>query len=866
MFLALSQHAVAQSDNNVYKFLTTTSSLYKIDSLYPLQGIAQLGLPGLKDDKDGSSILAADTGSGIITHIWATTDMQEDGTQIKLWIDDSLILSSNFKGFFLSNNSFLRAPFDTTISGGFVSDVQIPYKHNFRITYSGSTLFFYNILWRKVLNVLESFSLQSNSSIKKFQELGESRYYNHPIIESPFETLIIDTTISPQSSTTIFYLDFSGIINRLTFQSPEDITMSSLIIRVFWDDSSLPAVEVPLRDFFCQEGISTNYVSYFLQRDSLGKYISYFPMPFAKSARVEIINRSNEPKKIEASIDYHHKSINRHSDGYFYAKFNESNPTKYGWSHRILHQMGKGRYIGTILEIPSIAQYSSLEGNPKFIIDSSQKFSFEITGTEDYFNGGWYFKDGVFDLPFAGCINYPNNLYRFHVLDAIDFRTSIDVNIQHGNNNDVHEDYRTIAFYYLEHERFTCNRDSIRARETWRISGAGYLPFEEIIARLGSYPLFTINADSNGIFQKEIEVNPNWQPSTYKLNVNEEVSAINIVVLKMPVLSICADLPSLYVSEGDTIRIIGTCFTPGEEISLFVNGAKLETPPFLISKDYRFSTIAKIPHIKSGKYPIVANASISGISQSEDSVLFLDYLNYEFEDLLSNAERRSVAAYDRVSYYWFAKWGKQAFVTFYPDGVGDSITFHFEVPYTDSFQVILSATKGQDYGNYMYSIDGKMMGEFSGYHYDQYFDPLPFDTSGIFNLHFSQGVHSISFISNGKNSLAKKTIGGFDYMRLKPISSQNSVSIHSLEQSIDLNIFPNPSNNAVHLQLDNLKYVSKVEFYDLLGRSYYPPYTLEGNIATINVKNLPIGTYIVRVGFRNKEYDGTFTLPLIVQH
>ena len=81
-----------------------------------------------------------------------------------------------------------------------------------------------------------------------------------------------------------------------------------------------------------------------------------------------------------------------------------------------------------------------------------------------------------------------------------------------------------------------------------------------------------------------------------------------------------------------------------------------------------------------------------------------------------------------------------------------------------------------------------------------------------------------------------------------------------------LKIYPNPSLTEVHLLLPTSKPITKVEFYDLMGRQDYPPYQLQGNLANVDVKNLPQGTYIARVNYLYKGYNGMFTLPLIVQH
>ena len=100
-------------------------------------------------------------------------------------------------------------------------------------------------------------------------------------------------------------------------------------------------------------------------------------------------------------------------------------------------------------------------------------------------------------------------------------------------------------------------------------------------------------------------------------------------------------------------------------------------------------------------------------------------------------------------------------------------------------------------------------------------------------------------------------------------SEQGNNSVEGLQTELNqvyLKIYPNPALSDVHLLLPTTKPIQKVEFFNLMGRQDYPPYQLQGNIATVDVRNLPIGTYITRVSYLYKGYTGDFTLPFIVQH
>jgi len=80
------------------------------------------------------------------------------------------------------------------------------------------------------------------------------------------------------------------------------------------------------------------------------------------------------------------------------------------------------------------------------------------TGSEDYFNGGWYalldrWERGV-SLPIHGALDYNLPMsrtggYRFYLTDKVSFERSYDLTIEHGpEGNAVSVDYTSVAFYY----------------------------------------------------------------------------------------------------------------------------------------------------------------------------------------------------------------------------------------------------------------------------------------------------------------------------------------------------------------------------------------------------------------------------------
>jgi hypothetical protein len=79
------------------------------------------------------------------------------------------------------------------------------------------------------------------------------------------------------------------------------------------------------------------------------------------------------------------------------------------------------------------------------------------TGVEDFFNGGWYFKNGLFTQPTHGNTAYATTggqdqiaAYRLFLSDVIPFRKHIRVGMEHGLRNSMRMDSWTLVYYYYQ--------------------------------------------------------------------------------------------------------------------------------------------------------------------------------------------------------------------------------------------------------------------------------------------------------------------------------------------------------------------------------------------------------------------------------
>jgi len=241
-------------------------------------------------------------------------------------------------------------------------------------------------------------------------------------------------------------LEGPGVIRHLWFTT--DVSFwRALILRAYWDDDAIPAVEVPLGDFFCNGwGVFSQVSSQPIAVNPHGGFNSFWAMPFRKAARITLENLSPETANVYYQIDY---GVGAVPDEmlYFHSQWRRS-PVVESGVHTVLDTTrGRGRYVGTYLAWQSNTPGWWGEGEVKFYLDGDAQWPTICgTGTEDYFGGAWNFEvpgQGytTYTTPYLGLnqVLSPDGLYasqqrfgmyRWHIVDDIAFEHDIRVTIQ----------------------------------------------------------------------------------------------------------------------------------------------------------------------------------------------------------------------------------------------------------------------------------------------------------------------------------------------------------------------------------------------------------------------------------------------------
>jgi len=235
-----------------------------------------------------------------------------------------------------------------------------------------------------------------------------------------------------------------------------------ILIRAYWDGAAEPAIDCPAGDLFGYSFGDPAVRSLMLGTTDEGLNYLYFPMPFERAARIELVSeRAAGSPAVDIAAEVVTANAGKVPDeGRFYARWRRENPCTEGQPFTYLKTQGRGHIVGVILQAQGLESGHTgfFEGDDRAVIDG--ELAVPGTGSEDSFNGGWYDVPGRWEartsLPLSGCLDYKKPLartggYRFLLTDSYAYAKSIDYTIEHGpEGNAVPTDYAGVVFFYSQ--------------------------------------------------------------------------------------------------------------------------------------------------------------------------------------------------------------------------------------------------------------------------------------------------------------------------------------------------------------------------------------------------------------------------------
>lgn len=247
--------------------------------------------------------------------------------------------------------------------------------------------------------------------------------------------------IPPGETLTLLEAEGPGVINHfwITVGSYDPFYNRTLVLRIYYDGLDFPSVEVPLGDFFAVgHGAHKDLSSLPVTVSSRGRSkVCYWKIPFRESIRMTVTNEHPEIKtdSFYFYVDWHQVEALPEDTAYFHCRYRQETPAQPG-NYKILETEGKGHYVGTVLSAHQMESGWFGEGDDFFYLDHAEEPQLRGTGTEDYFNDAWGFRE--FSSAYHGVSLYEGVMmgdrvtaYRWHIPDPIPFKKALRFEIEH---------------------------------------------------------------------------------------------------------------------------------------------------------------------------------------------------------------------------------------------------------------------------------------------------------------------------------------------------------------------------------------------------------------------------------------------------
>ncbi len=225
-----------------------------------------------------------------------------------------------------------------------------------------------------------------------------------------------------------------------------------VLLQMHWDGQATPAVDAPLGDFFGDAWQEAEYKSLPLGITKDMNYC-YWRMPFAKSARIVVINQGQKPVEFKYKIVYKPGELSPDSL-YFHAKWRRDMNSEV-FDYPMLECTGRGRFVGDVLFPDNILGGWWGEGDEKIYVDGEKFPSTFGTGSEDYYGDAWgirYFANAFHGCPTPDPVPRRQSCYRWHIADNIPFAKSFKIDMENyaaHHAGSVRNDYSSMAYWYM---------------------------------------------------------------------------------------------------------------------------------------------------------------------------------------------------------------------------------------------------------------------------------------------------------------------------------------------------------------------------------------------------------------------------------
>lgn len=418
---------------------------------------------------DGYVLAADDDGPGFVSRIWfASGGNGFVDERIRIYVDDlqAPVYDAPLQTWSQGVSDPFVSPLTLWTSNAIVSYVPIAYQRKLRVLIdrlNEAGLYYSQTNVQRGSDLGTGFAVQSAQALQNLQTSVHAAEGSNLVVDAAAVTLAAGETAA------LVEQDGRGTLTQLMFRlaAAEPASLRALVLRMYWEQDSTPAVDMPLSAFFGAELSVAEYATLPLAATRVGEEVileANWPLPYFEQARITLENTSDAEVQLTLSVSQD-ASAPPVDAGHFHASYQHSSgPFLEGARYDVATLDGHGKYVGTLLymqgtlDADAYAHYplGFLEGDERIVIDD--EVAVLGTGTEDFFDAGYYWGSRRFDSPFATLISRDETAdggsvtaARWHILtNSMEFKRSLALSFEYGADRPQSAtDYASVAYYYL---------------------------------------------------------------------------------------------------------------------------------------------------------------------------------------------------------------------------------------------------------------------------------------------------------------------------------------------------------------------------------------------------------------------------------
>jgi hypothetical protein len=440
-------------------------------------------------------VIAEDTGAGEIGSMWFTWDWGNISGygRLKIELDGLTVVNAAAQDVV---NGALGAPFVHPLvanasqsSGGVYIKVPMPYRSSMRVTVQNNPGF-YHLSYRHFPDATGVTTFNPADRADDVLAMLRAAGTADP---KPARTGFVVTpgpiNLAPGGQADLASPSGPGVIGALSIAIPQvtghtaahDEVLAKTRLRITFDGRT--TVDAPIGEFF-GSGLGAYSVRSLLFATNPASGVSlssWWPMPYARSARVTLVNGGGQQlTNVRASVTVSSdpqwtEALASGGDAGYFTALSRSADVDYGADWIFAEQGGRGKLVGVSHTMKgkdnSGWARTYLEGDERIYVDGSRSPQWHGTGTEDFYEGGWYFNYGPFSAPLNGhsahedvannCEFKCDAAYRILLSEAVPYQTHLRFGIEHGFTNFQPAEYGSTTFLYQKASRGARPTDSL---------------------------------------------------------------------------------------------------------------------------------------------------------------------------------------------------------------------------------------------------------------------------------------------------------------------------------------------------------------------------------------------------------------------